>query len=112
MGGITENEKGRHLPCLFFFKKKEKNKGTIVPKTFFMGVRGDPGGSILVSYDTKQTTEQETPLTFSYSVYFLYLPVTVPTLSHIWDLHIAEMPISAICTYRQRVSVLAFRLQV
>ena len=77
-----------------------------------MGVRGDPGGSSLVSYDTKQTTEQETPLTFSYSVYFLYLPVTVPTLSHIWVLHIAEMPISAICTYRQRVSVLALLLQV
>ena len=79
MGGITENEKGRHGGSLIFFlKKKVKNKGTIVPKTFFMGVRGDPGGSSFVSYDTKQTTEQETPLTFSYPVFFLHLPVTVP----------------------------------
>jgi len=62
VGGITENEKGRHLPCLLFFiKKKEKNKGTIVPKTFFMGVRGDPGGSSLVSYDTKQTHNGKPP---------------------------------------------------
>ena len=76
----------------FFYKKKQKNKGTIIPKTFFGGIRGDPGGSSLVSYDTKQTTEQETPLTFSYPVFFLHLPVTVSILSQI-GLTFYEMPI-------------------
>ena len=70
MGGTTENEKDRHSPCLLFLKKSIKNEGTITFKTFFKGVRGDPGGSSLVSYDTKQTTEQETPLTFSRYAYF------------------------------------------
>ena len=70
----------------FFYKNKQKNEGINTFGTFYRHLTGDPGGSSLVSYDTKQTTEQETPLTFSYSVFFLHLPVTVPTLSHIWDL--------------------------
>ena len=54
MGGTTENEKGRHLPCLlFFFKKnKQKNEGTNTFRVFFRPLTGDPGGSNLVSNDT------------------------------------------------------------
>jgi len=62
VGSITENEKDRHSPCLLFFLKKSiKNEGTITFKTFFRGVRGDPGGSSLVSYDTKQTHNGKPP---------------------------------------------------
>ena len=49
----------------FFYKNKQKNKGINTFGTFYRHLTGDPGGSSLVSYDTKQTTEQETPLTFS-----------------------------------------------
>jgi len=45
----------------FFIKKSIKNEGTITFKTFFRGVTGDPGGSSLVSYDTKQTHNGNPP---------------------------------------------------
>ena len=93
MGGTTENEKDRHSPCLLFFlKNKQKNKGINTFGTYYRHLTGDPGGSSLVSYDTKQTTEQKTPLTFLCSVYFPHLPVTVPILSLI-GLTFYEMPI-------------------
>ena len=53
------------LPSFFFLKNKQKNKGINTFGTYYRHLTGDPGGSDLVSYDTKQTTEQETPLTFS-----------------------------------------------
>ena len=93
MGCITENEKVRHWGSfIFFYKNKQKNKGINTFGTFYRHLTGDPGGSSLVSYDTKQTTEQETPLTFSYPVFFLHLPVTVSILSQI-GLTFYEMPI-------------------
>jgi len=61
VGGTTENEKDRHYPCLLFLKKSIKNEGINTFKTFFRGVRGDPGGSSLVSYDTKQTHNGKPP---------------------------------------------------
>ena len=93
-GGMYHRKRKRStlpLPS-FFYKKSIKNEGINTFKTFFNGVRSDPGGSSLVSYDTKQTTEQKTPLTFLCSVYFPHLPVTVPILSLI-GLTFYEMPI-------------------
>ena len=70
----------------FFYKKSKKNEGINTFGTFYRHLTGDPGGSSLVSYDTKQTTEQETPLTFSWSVIFLpSAHDSFPTVI-IWDL--------------------------
>ena len=79
-GGMYHQKRKRSTlgELYFFYKNKQKNKGINTFGTFYRHLTGDPGGSSLVSYDTKQTTEQETPLTFSYPVFFLHLPVTVP----------------------------------
>ena len=37
----------------FFYKISQKNRGTITPKDYFRPLTGDPGGSDLVSIDTK-----------------------------------------------------------
>ena len=94
-GGMYHRKRKRStlpLPSFFFFLNKQKNKGINTFGTYYRHLTGDPGGSSLVSYDTKQTTEQKTPLTFLCSVYFPHLPVTVPILSLI-GLTFYEMPI-------------------
>ena len=45
----------------FFFKNKQKNKGINTFGTFYRHLTGDPGGSDLVSYDTKQTLSRKPP---------------------------------------------------